>query len=225
MRLLKKADKRTYHLVTLEQAKSQVAEQLRVIRTNITFALPGTHIQTILLTSTLPGEGKSMLAANLAVVFAQENKRVVVIDADLRKPTLHDVFYLPNAHGLVDVLQGEDLQSMLQETPIVGLDVLTSGAIPNNPAELLASKHMHNLLGELKARYDIVLLDAPPLLAVSDAQILAHQCDGTIFVMRSGFVEKEALMRAKQQLTASHATVLGVVLNDYEESLPLGAYY
>ena len=204
-------------LVTISETKSHIIEQFRTLRTNIKFSMPDEPLKTILVTSSTPGEGKSTNAANLGVVFAQEDKRVLIIDADMRKPTLHHTFKTFNKVGLSNILARRwALHEAVQETFIVGLDVITSGPIPPNPAELLSSQGLDALLQHVKNDYDIIIIDSPPLLSVTDAQILANKCDGTILILNTGVVDKRAVKKAKALLAASHTKILGVVLNNYK---------
>lgn len=204
-------------LVTISETKSYIIEQFRTIRTNIKFSMPDEPLKTILITSSTPGEGKSTNAANLGIVFAQEDKRVLIIDADMRKPTLHHTFKTFNKVGLSNILARKSLlHEAVQETFIVGLDVITSGPIPPNPAELLSSQGLDALLQHVKNDYDIIIIDSPPLLSVTDAQILANKCDGTIMILNTGVVDKRAVKKAKDLLEASHTKILGVVLNNYK---------
>ncbi len=211
-----KLSKKARKLVTVTDTKSIVSEQFRTIRANITFSIPDQELKTILVTSSTPGEGKSTNAANLGVVFAQEGKKVLIIDGDMRKPTLHQTFKTFNNTGLSNVLAKKvSFDEGVQETFIVGLYVMTSGPIPPNPAELLSSKAMDALILEAKKDYDIIIFDAPPLLSVSDAQILSNKCDGTLLIVDSGAVEKEVVRKATAILSTSKARILGVVLNKY----------
>ncbi|MER2029107.1 MAG: CpsD/CapB family tyrosine-protein kinase [Solibacillus sp.] len=204
-------------LVTISDTNSHVIEQYRTIRTNIKFSMPDEPLKTILITSSTPGEGKSTSAANLGVVFAQEDKRVLIIDADMRKPTLHHTFKTFNKVGLSNILARKSaLHDAVQETFIVGLDVITSGPIPPNPAELLSSHGLDGLIQHVKSDYDIIILDSPPLLSVTDSQILANKCDGTIMILNTGVVDKRAAKKAQMLLAASHTKILGVVLNNYK---------
>ncbi|MEK4079430.1 CpsD/CapB family tyrosine-protein kinase [Solibacillus sp. FSL K6-1126] len=204
-------------LVTISETKSHIIEQFRTLRTNIKFSMPDEPLKTILVTSSTPGEGKSTNAANLGVVFAQEDKRVLIIDADMRKPTLHHTFKTFNKVGLSNILARRSaLHEAVQETFIVGLDVITSGPIPPNPAELLSSQGLDALLQHVKNDYDIIIIDSPPLLSVTDAQILANKCDGTILILNTGVVDKRAVKKAKALLAASHTKILGIVLNNYK---------
>lgn len=220
----KKLVKMARKLVTIANDHSFISEQFRTIRTNITFSMPDREIKTILVTSATPGEGKSTNAANIGVVFAQEGKRVVIVDADLRKPTMHYTFLLQNARGLSNLLTRHfTISEVVNNTDIANLYVLTSGPIPPNPAELLASTLMGNVIEELKKEFDIIIFDAPPLLSVTDAQILSNKCDGTLLIVNSGVAENESVLKAKASLEASKANILGVVLNNYK--MPLHQYY
>lgn len=204
-------------LVTISEMKSHIIEQFRTLRTNINFSMPDEPLKTILITSSTPGEGKSTNAANLGVVFAQEGKKVLIIDGDMRKPTLHHTFKTFNKMGLSNILARRSaLHDAVQETFIIGLDVITSGPIPPNPAELLSSQGLDTLLQHVKNDYDIIIIDSPPLLSVTDAQILANKCDGTILILNTGVVDKRAVQKAKALLTVSHTKILGVVLNNYK---------
>jgi protein-tyrosine kinase len=221
-----KSDTMGRKLITISDSKSIIAEQFRTIRTNIKFSIPDTDLKTILVTSSITGEGKSTNAANLGVVFAQEGKKVLIVDADMHKPTLHHTFGIFNTVGLSTILskQGEFYRA-IQETAIVGLHVLPSGSIPPNPAELLSSRIFSTFLVEMKKVYDIIIFDAPPLLSVTDARILSHQCDGTLLIIHSGVAEKEDVVKAHSILTSSQAKILGVVLNHYKMPKNRNYYY
>lgn len=211
-------------LVTVTDSKSFISEQFRTMRTNIRFSLPDQDIKSLLVTSSIPGEGKSTNAANLGVVFAQESKRVIIIDTDMRKPTLHHTFNTINISGLSDVLtRQQDYFNVIQKTSVEGLCVIPSGPLPPNPVELLSSKTMDILMQELRKDYDIIILDAPPLLSVSDAQILSNKCDGTLLVVNMDIVQKADVLKAKATLASSKAKILGVVLNNIK--IPKNHYY
>jgi protein-tyrosine kinase len=203
-------------LVTISNTRSFIAEQFRTIRTNIKYSAPDIDLKTILVTSSTIGEGKSTNVGNLGVVFAQEGKKVLIVDADMRKPTMHYIFGVLNTVGLSTVLARQnDINSVIQETPILGLHVLPSGRIPPNPAELLSSKRMEGIFDELKELYDIVIFDSPPLLSVADAQILSNKCDGTLLVIDTGAVEREDVIKATEILKSSHSKIMGTILNNY----------
>lgn len=204
-------------VITHTTPRSIVSEQFRTLRTNVNFASPDTELRTIVLTSAAPGEGKSTTSANLATVFAQEGKQVLLVDADMRKPTTHYTFHMPNTIGLSNVLtQQKTVEEAVRPTTIERLHLMTSGPIPPNPAELLASNAMGMVIMELKKMYDMVIFDAPPVLSVTDGQVLANKCDGVILVINSGSTEKDMAVKAKEAITASNSKLIGAVLNNYE---------
>ncbi|RFU67115.1 polysaccharide biosynthesis tyrosine autokinase [Peribacillus saganii] len=208
----KKSNNRT--LITHINSKSPISEQYKTIRTNIQFSSLDEDIRSLVVTSSGPGEGKSTTVGNLAVVFAQQGKRVLLIDADMRKPTAHYTFRKDNITGLTNVLTRQAaLDKAVSETDIENLYILTSGPIPPNPAELLSSHAMDELLESAMHHFDMVLFDTPPVLAVTDAQILASKCNGTILVVKSNYTATDAAVKAKELLSAAQAKLLGVVLN------------
>ncbi len=207
------------HLIADVSPRSIITEQFRTLRTNLHFSLPEHELQTLFFTSASPSEGKSTVSANTAVVFAQEGKRVLFIDADMRKPTVHYTFQQPNAAGLSTLLTGQaTLEDVERVTDIPNLTVITSGPLPPNPSELLGSQIMKEKLEEIKKHYDYIVFDAPPALSVTDAQVLSSLVDGTILVANAGSTEKDALIKAKEMLEASQAKLLGVVLNNYSNA-------
>lgn len=201
-------------VISLKNPKSVVAEAFRTLRTNIQFSSLDNELKTIVVTSTQPGEGKSTVLVNLAVTMAQSGKKVVLLDCDLRKPTIHRKLGVPNKNGLTTLLSKEkSLQECLQLLNVPNLYIITSGPIPPNPAELLGSKRMKSLLQELKEHFDVILIDAPPVLAVTDSQILSTLTDGVLFVTSYGTTEKDAVVRAKELIEKVGGKILGVVLN------------
>lgn len=213
-------------LIAHMKPKSQIAEQYRNIRTNIHFSTVGSDIRSILVTSPSAGEGKTTTIANLAVVFGQQGKKVLVIDADMRKPTLHEFFQVDNRSGLTSVLSGQaPLEKCVHETGMENVSFLSSGPVPPNPAELLGFRMTEDVLQEAYQQFDLVLVDTPPALAVTDAHILADQCDGIILVVRSESTEKEKAVKAKQLLEHTSGKLLGVILNAKEELKNKYGYY
>ncbi|WP_264804005.1 CpsD/CapB family tyrosine-protein kinase [Cytobacillus sp. NCCP-133] len=215
------------NLITLTNSRSPISEQYRTIRTNIQFSSVDSSIRSLMVTSSGPGEGKSTTIANLAVVFAQQDKRVLLIDADMRKPTVHYTFQLQNHMGLTNVLTKQSaISEAVNKTDQENLFVLTSGPIPPNPAELLGSKAMEEFMETAYKEFDMILFDTPPVLAVTDAQILANKCDGTILVVSSGKTETEAAVKTKEHLQAAKGKLLGVVLNQKKvKDSPYYYYY
>jgi capsular exopolysaccharide synthesis family protein len=213
-------------LVTSLDPKSPISEQYRTIRTNIQYSSVDEELKAIMVTSTGPAEGKSTTVANLAVVFANQGKRVLVVDADLRRPTVHYTFNRNNLHGFTSVLTKQtSLKKAVEETDVENLFILTSGPIPPNPAELLSSKSMEQFIEEAKQEFDLVIFDTPPLLAVADPQIVANQCDGSILTVFSGKTEIEKAKKAKELLENAQSKLLGVVLNHKEVAKDNYYYY
>ncbi|TQR17336.1 CpsD/CapB family tyrosine-protein kinase [Psychrobacillus vulpis] len=211
-------------LVTITDPKSVVSEQFRTLRANIKFAMKDKKMDTLLFTSASSGEGKSTIAANVAISFAQEGKKVLLVDGDLRKPTIHYTFNTLISPGLTNRLMSQwKFEYIVKNSGVVGLHLITCGPIPSNPAELLGSTSMDVFIEEMKARYDIVIFDAPPVLSVADAQILSNKCDGTILVISSGATDKGNVVKAKEALKASNANIIGTILNNFK--LEKGHYY
>ncbi|WP_281885370.1 CpsD/CapB family tyrosine-protein kinase [Paenibacillus sp. YYML68] len=215
-----------YRIMIAENPKSFISESYRTLRTNIQFSTVDDEIKAIMVTSPEPSEGKSTTIVNLAVAFAQEGKRVILLDADLRKPTLHYYFTKSNRIGISSVLAGQhQLMQAINDTHIDNLSLLSSGPIPPNPAEMLNSKKMNALLDELKQSYDIILIDSPPALAVTDAQVLSTKCDGVVMLLSSGRVKRDTARKAVQRLQQVNARFLGVVLNNKERKKEDAPYY
>jgi len=202
-------------LIVLRHPRSPVAEAYRVLRTNLQFSAIDRPLRTLMVTSASPVEGKSVTAANLAAVMAQAGKRVILVDADLRCPVQHRIFELNNNEGLTTALvQGNvDPTELLCACPIGNLSILPSGPLPPNPAELLGSQRMGDLIEALQKRADVVIFDCPPVMAVADAAILAARLDGTLLVVDSGKTRRPIAQRVKGTLESVGARLLGVVLN------------
>lgn len=204
-------------LIAAVESKNPVTEQFRTLRTNIDFvSVTKEKFKTLLISSALPSEGKSTISANLAVVYAQQGKKVLLVNADLRRPTVATTFNITTDYGLTNYLADDDnkIDSIIQQTNIENLDVIISGPIPPNPAELLGSKRMAELIMRLKEAYDIVLFDVPPFLIVTDAQVLLGKVDGVVLVVNGGKTTQSALQRTNEILKISNAPVIGFVYND-----------
>ncbi|QDI92984.1 polysaccharide biosynthesis tyrosine autokinase [Salicibibacter halophilus] len=213
-------------LIVRENPRSPVSEQFRTIRTNIQYASVDQDMQAIMTTSSGPEEGKTTVNANLAETIAQQNEKVLLIDADMRKPTMQYMFYLANHTGITNVMTGQrDLQDVIETTGNEALDVVTCGPIPPNPSELLGSQKMKDIIQEARTLYDYIVIDTPPVLAVTDAQIVAGMSDGVLLVVASGETEKEEARKATDLLKQTNAKMLGAVLNRQERKNSNYMYY
>lgn len=207
------------NLVAFKNPKSRAAEAFRTLRTNIQFSGLDDSLSSIVVTSSAPSEGKSTVLINLAITIAQSGKKVLVIDCDIRRPTVHKKLGLPNAEGLTNLLiqDKESFDEVVLTTKVPNLSALTSGPTPPNPAELLGTKRMKSIIRQLTGSFDMVLIDAPPVIAVTDAQILATIAEGTLIVTSYGATEKFGLVKTKELLDKVGAKVLGVVINKVPE--------
>ncbi|MBI2876933.1 MAG: polysaccharide biosynthesis tyrosine autokinase [Candidatus Tectomicrobia bacterium] len=204
-------------LVVLEDPRSNIAEGLRNIRTNLLFASPEVSQKVLMVTSSAASEGKTVVIANLAAVLAQTGKRVLLIDADLRKPRINRVFGLPREPGLSNLLIGEaTLDSVLQKTEVESLQVIPAGPIPPNPSELLGLPKLERIIQEARERFDIILFDSPPVMSVTDPLVLASRLDGVVLVVRGGHTPRDPIRRVISQLSDVNAKMLGVVLNNID---------
>lgn len=211
-------------IVVALDPKSIYSEAYRVLRTNLQFTGLDKPLKAILITSSNPQEGKTTVVANLAVAMAQVGNKVLLVDADMRKPRLQKVFVLENYKGLSTMIASDDnIDSVVNHTEISNLDILTSGPVPPNPAEILSSKKMKLFIERCKENYDITLFDTPPVNSVADASILSTMVDGTIIVTAANQTEREAVKVAKVQLEKVNANILGIILNKVKEST--GGYY
>ncbi len=220
-------DKLERRLITHEDPKSPISEAYRGLRTSLMYSKTNEKCRVILISSSGPGEGKTTTIANLAITYANLGKKVLLIDSDLRKPVMHKVFKLDKSPGVTTYLSGTDteLSNIVNESGVKNLDILTSGIVPPNPSELLDSSSFSDMLNELKEKYDVILFDTPPLIAVTDAFILMKHITNFVLVVRSGVTQKMALDRVIANLSQAGFKETGVVLNDLKESHSYGAGY
>jgi capsular exopolysaccharide synthesis family protein len=211
-------------LIALRDPRAPAAEAYRTLRTNIQFSSLDKPLRTLLATSTAPDEGKSTTLANLAITIAQAEQRVILVDCDLRRPTLHALFDLPNEVGLTSMILAEDAPPPLQETAVPGLSLLSSGPLPPRPADILGSRRMEAAIERLRDAADIVLFDTPPVVVVTDAVVLATKVDGVLLVFQAGRTSRERARRARQILEKVKANIVGVVLNNAEVEQGYGYY-
>ena len=204
-------------LITQTDPKSAAAEAFRTLRTNIQFAGLDQPCCSVVITSATAGEGKTTAVANFGLVAAQAGSRVCLVDSDLRRPALHRMFGLENTRGLTTALVQElPFAEVAQPTRIPHLSVLTTGPLPPNPAELVGSKRMRELLEAAASTFDLILCDSPPIISVADGVALAAQCDGVILVVRAGKVAFDVIQRATSQIEAVKGRILGVILNSVD---------
>lgn len=199
-------------LVMLTDPRSPAAEAYRTLRINVQFANVDHDTRLVAVTSAGAGEGKSTTVANLAIAIAEGGDRVIVVDADLRRPSLHQAFGLPNREGLSSAMLADDGRLALQDTQVAGLRLLTSGPLPPNPLELLGSKRLDRVLDALRREADVVLFDTPPAAGLADAPILASRVDGVILVVGAGRTRRDLAKQSKEHLERVNARILGVVL-------------
>jgi capsular exopolysaccharide synthesis family protein len=213
-------------LITLSDPRSPAAEAFRTLRTNIYFTSLDRSLHTLLVTTVAPIEGKSITLANLAVSMAQGDKRTILVDSDLRRPTLHTLFGLNNDQGLTSLFMNAKgpVEPVLQAVGVPNLQVLTSGPLPPNPAEVLGSQRMLEVIETLKQRADIVLFDAPPVIAVTDAMVLGKRVDGVVLVVNAGQTRREHARRAKEQLEKLNIRIVGTVLDGASVDKTVGGY-
>ena len=221
------ATDRRESLITVTHPHSPVSEAYRILRTNLEFSSLDKPIRTMVVTSAGPDEGKSTTLANLAVTIAQGGKKVILADCDLRRPRQHEIFGLDNDAGLTTmVVDDEALENPpLQETGVPNLWLLPSGPLPPNPSELLGSRRMEEIIAVLTQRADMVLFDAPPVIAVIDAVVLGSKVDGVLLVINAGGTKRDHAQRAKAQLEKVNVRVIGAVLNNVPFDTSLHRYY
>lgn len=212
-------------IISIKNPKSPIAEAYRGIRTSIEFSNLDKNLQVITVTSSMQNEGKSTVLANLAVSFANLDKKVLIMEGDLRNPSVHRMFNISNIKGLTDILlQNKVFADCVHCTDVKNLHVLTCGAIPPNPSEMLSSKKIRDFIESLREYYDYIFIDAPPIGIVTDAGIISTYTDGCIFVVGAGDADIEMAKVSKERLEKVGANILGVVLNKFEASGASGYY-
>jgi tyrosine-protein kinase Etk/Wzc len=213
------------HLVSFYRPMAPIAESYRHLRTNVQFLQMDKPTRCIIITSTNPSEGKTTTVGNLSIAFAQDEKKVLLVNADLRRPMIHDMFGLNNDKGLANFLIGDaKLEEIIHRQVLQNLDIITSGIIPDNPSEILGSNAMREFIKLMKKNYDIILFDTPPLLAVTDAAVLSRVTDGVLFVASAGTTRVNALKPVTEYLSSVGTKILGVVLNNYDIRQVIGKH-
>lgn len=214
-------------LITISNPRSPMSEAYRTLRTNLEFSSLDKPIRAMVVTSAAPEEGKSTTLANLAVTIAQAGKKVILVDCDLRRPSLQKIFNVSATAGFTDMMRDDTRMSKppLQETGVSNLQLLTSGTLPPNPSELLASRRMGEVIAALQKQADMVLFDAPPVVAVTDAAVLASKVDAVLLVVSAGKTKREHAKKAKALLEKVNARLIGTVLNNVKGEASLYQYY
>lgn len=212
-------------LITLTDPRSPVSEAYRALRTNLQFYSLDTPIRSLVVTSPSGDEGKSTTIANLAVTMAQSGRRTILVDCDLRRPSLHTLFDLPMEPGLTNLILEEGEGLALQETAVANLLLLASGPKPPNPADLLGSRKLDSLIARLQEQADIILFDAPPVIAVTDAAVLGSKVDGVLLVISAGKTRRDHAERAKETLAKARVRIVGATLTNAPKDTAVGEYY
>lgn len=205
-------------LVSLHHPRSAASEAYRMLRTNIHFSAGGDELKVIQVTSAFPGEGKSLTASNLAITFAQAGSNVVLVDADMRRSNTHKQFELPASPGLSEAIVTGNIEASIKPGPIEGLSIVTAGTEPPNPSELLHRTRTDAIIDHLRQRFDLVIIDTTPVLAVADAVTLAPKVDGVLVVVNVDMTDRPANQRAVEALRSVKARVLGVVITGIKRS-------
>lgn len=213
------------NLVTITDPRSPASEAYRALRTNLSFYSLDKPLRTLIVTSPAAGEGKSTTVANLAVTMAQSGRRTILVDCDLRRPTLHELFERPMAPGLTNVVMDEGGDLPLQQTAVDNLWLLSSGPKPPNPADMLGAARMEQIIAQLAERADVVLFDAPPVMAASDAAILGAKTDGVLLVVQAGKTRRDHSERAREVLEKAGVRIVGAALTNAPKDGSMGEYY
>lgn len=212
-------------LVTITDPRSPASEAYRTLRTNLSFYSLDKPLHTLVVTSPSAGEGKSTTIANLAVTYAQSGRRTILVDCDLRRPDLHELFDLDMTPGLTNMVMEEVSELPLQKTAIDNLWLLSSGTKPPNPADMLGAARMDHIIEQLVERADIVLFDAPPVLAAADAAILGAKADGVLLVIQAGMTRRDHSERARERLEKARVRIVGAALTNAPKDSGIGEYY
>ncbi len=224
-RITNNGNEKIMDLITLTDPRSPISEAYRTLRTNLSFYSLDNPIRSLVVTSAAMGEGKSTTIANLAVTMAQSGRRTILVDCDLRRPSLHDIFNLKQEPGLTNMVLGQDEKPPLQVTGVENLWLLSSGTLPPNPADLLGTKRVDQVIAILQEQADIVLFDAPPVVAVTDAAVLGAKVDGVLLVISAGKTRRDHAERAKEMLEKARVRIVGVALANAPKSEAMGSYY
>lgn len=213
------------NLITLKDPRSPISEAYRTLRTNLSFYSLDDPIRSLVVTSAAGDEGKGDTVANLAVTMAQGDRKTLLVDCDLRRPSMHEMFDLQNEPGLTTYILGSLDELPLQETGVDNLTLLASGPKPPNPADMLGSKRIDEIISSLVEQFDIVIFNTPPVLAVTDAAVLGVKVDGVLLVISAGKTRREHAERAKELLEKAHVRVIGAALTNADRDSSLGSYY
>lgn len=216
----------TQNLITLSEPRSPASEAYRALRMNLEFTSLDKSLESLVISSPEAEAHKSVVASNLAIVMAQGGQRVILVDADLRRPALHQLFDLPQEPGMTTFMLGRDEETELHllDTQVPGLRLLPSGALPPNPADILGSQKMQQLLARLQSEADVVILDAPPVTVAVDASVLAAHTDGIVLVVRAGHTRRDRVDQAKELLERFRVKILGAILTDARDQGLLTGY-
>lgn len=217
-------------LVVIERPNSSFGEEIKKTRTNLMFSNLDDDMKVIMITSSIPGEGKSFISANLAGAFAQADEKVLLVDCDLRKGRLKKIFNIPpEVKGLSDLLINKnwrhEYKSFINKTEVKDLDVVISGSYPPNPSELLSSNRFEELVGELRKDYKIIILDCPPIVGLNDAFVVAKKSDRCVLVANCQRTSMEVLEKSKAELDKMDVKLAGIILNETEEQIDKYYYY
>lgn len=212
-------------LITLTDPRSPISEAYRTLRTNLSFYSLDEPLHTLVVTSPAPDEGKTTTIANLAVTMAQSGRRTILVDCDLRRPSLHELFDVSNEVGFTSMVLDESVQTPLRETGVENLWLVPSGPKPPNPADLLGSRQVDRVVERLAEQADIVLIDAPPVVGVTDAAVLGAKVDGVLLVISAGETRREYAERAKELLEKAKVRIVGATLTNAPRDEAMSAYY